>query len=84
VRSGRNTTEEGGDGRMTQHGRVEDLPQAECCETPKAKRPKRGTKTPKNNQKERKVKEKKKKKKKKKQRMWRKETWSRLDHQVNR
>jgi hypothetical protein len=51
VQSGRNTADEGDDGRMTQWGRVEDLPQAEGCETPKAGRPKQGTKTPKNNQK---------------------------------
>jgi hypothetical protein len=47
---------------MTQWGRVEDLPQAEGCKTPKAGRPKQGTKTPKNNWKK-KGKAKKKKKK---------------------
>jgi hypothetical protein len=36
---------------MTRWGRVENLPQEEGCETPKAGRPKQGTKTPKNNQK---------------------------------
>jgi hypothetical protein len=41
---------------MTWWGRVEDLPQAEGCETPKAERPKQGTKTPKN-KKERKAEE---------------------------
>jgi hypothetical protein len=31
---------------MTRWGRVEDLPQAEGCETPKAGRPKQGHKEP--------------------------------------
>jgi hypothetical protein len=46
VRSSWNTAEEGGDERMTRRGRVEDLPQAEGCETPKAGRPKQGHKKP--------------------------------------
>jgi hypothetical protein len=46
VRSSWNTAEEGGDERMTRRGRVEDLPQAEGCETPKAGRPKQGYKKP--------------------------------------
>ena len=33
---------------MTRWGRVEDLPQAEGCETPKVGRLKQGTKTPQN------------------------------------
>ena len=40
AQSGRNTAEEGGDGRMTRWGRIEDLPQAEGYQTPKAGRPK--------------------------------------------
>jgi hypothetical protein len=36
---------------MTRWGRIEDVPQAEGCKTPKVGRPKEGTKTPKNNQK---------------------------------
>jgi hypothetical protein len=51
VQSGRNTAEEGDDGKMTRWGCIEDLPQVEGCETPKAGRPKQGTKTPKNNRK---------------------------------
>jgi hypothetical protein len=31
---------------MTRRGRIEDLPQAEGCETPKAGRPKQGHKKP--------------------------------------
>ena len=46
VRSGWNSTEEGGDGRMTRWGHVEDLPQAKGCETLKAERPKQGHKEP--------------------------------------
>jgi hypothetical protein len=46
VRSSWNTAEESGDERMTRRGRVEDLPQAEGCETPKAGRPKQGHKKP--------------------------------------
>jgi hypothetical protein len=39
---------------MTRRGRVEDLPQAEGCETPKAGRPKQGAqKVPKTNGKDR-------------------------------
>jgi hypothetical protein len=49
---------------MTRRGHVEDLPQAEGCETLKARRPKQGIKTPKNNwKKERKAEENKKTKK---------------------
>ena len=34
ARSGQNTIEEGGDGRIMWWRRVEDLPQVEGCETP--------------------------------------------------
>jgi hypothetical protein len=50
---------------MTRWRRVEDIPLAEGCETPKAKIPKQGTMTPKNNQKKKGKLEKKKKKPKK-------------------
>jgi hypothetical protein len=43
VQSGWNITEEGGNGRMTRWGRIEDLLQAVGYETPKAGRPKQGT-----------------------------------------
>jgi hypothetical protein len=46
ARSTWNTAKEGGDERMTRRGHVEDLPQAEGCETPKAGRPKQGHKKP--------------------------------------
>jgi hypothetical protein len=50
---------------MTRWRRVEDLPLAEGCKTPKAERPKQGTMTPKNNQKKKGKLEKTKKKTKK-------------------
>jgi hypothetical protein len=49
---------------MTRWGRVEDLPQAKGCKTPKVERPKQGTNTPKNNWKKKGKPEKQKKKQK--------------------
>jgi hypothetical protein len=50
---------------MTRWGRIEDLPQAEGCETPKARRPKQGIKTLKTTEKKRKESRRKQKKPKK-------------------